>query len=89
MRRVLMEDFDILEFSIDDLISAIFRDQIQHGGEIADYWTELNEQLIVKLGGNPDDGFDDYGLQMVYNISYEKWFAIGFKAALQVKNLMR
>ena len=79
-----MENVNDLGLSLDELILAIFRDQIQHGGEIADYWTELNEQLIVRLGGDPDDD-----LQMIYNISSENWFVIGFKIALQVKNLMK
>jgi len=83
-----MENFDKIEISIDEIILAIFRDQIQHGGNIADYWTELNEQLIVQLGGDPDSGLDD-DLQMVYNISSEKWFVVGFKTALQVNNLMK
>ena len=83
-----MENVKDLGISVDELILAIFRDQIQHGGEIADYWTELNEQLIVRLGGDPDDGLDN-DMQMIYNISSEKWFVIGFKIALQVKNLMR
>jgi len=75
------------KISIDEVAHAIYRNQIQNGGELADYWSELCEQLITLLGGEADDGLDDDS-QVVYNVSSEKWFVTGFKTAMQIKNLI-
>ena len=43
------------EININEIAYAIYRNQIDNGGEIADYWSELNEQLLNQFIHDSND----------------------------------
>ena len=77
-----------MKTNIDDLMCAIFRDQIHHGGDISDLGAEVYNQLVIDFGGDPEhDHLTDDQLR-VYRHASEEWYKIGFRMAMQVNSLM-
>jgi len=72
-----MENIENSGINLDQVIRAIYTDQIQNGSIISAFWSELYDQLIIQQGGDVDEGLDENS-QTVYNISSEEWFIVGF-----------
>lgn len=72
-----------IKIDIDEIIHAIYTNQIQNGGYIADYWSNLNSNLFNKFSPSINDEVED-AIQTIYNIASEDFFAIGFKTCLAV-----
>lgn len=77
------------KIDVNEIAYAIFINQIQNGGEIADFWSELNEKLLNQFIHDSKGDLEVEGVaQGVYNISSEEWFIMGFKTAMHIKDLM-
>ena len=76
-----MNDFDI---KLDRIIFAIYSDQFQNDGALADFSSELNQKLFKHFVYDSEGSIEEV-TQRFYNLASEKFFALGFKAALKMQ----
>ena len=74
--------------NLDDLMCALFRDQVHHGGDVSDLGAEVYNKLITDFGGDPENDCLTADQEKVYRHASEEWYKIGFKMAMQVSSLM-
>jgi hypothetical protein len=71
------------ELDTEKIIDAIYTHQIQNGGSRADYWSDLNRNLLKQFLKDTDDKTIE-AIKKIYNITSEAFFILGWKTCLEM-----